>query len=195
MRRITDTTTTPRGGWRYTEPTTGVPFEGMSYKATMSEIRKHRVAMGLPVTGNWLDEVHEAMVALNPLIPHQEIGVPERRIGADDVIQFVRVTRELLKDGELVSEEEQLRRATICSECPKRGVVSCKFCGWLARQITEMMGNRKIPKVEKIFKHSCMGCGCDLTAKTACPMPLLKKVDEMAETPPDYAPGCWMLEP
>jgi hypothetical protein len=194
VKQITNTRDTPPGGWRYKEPSTGVSFDDLNYNAIITAIRKHREAMNLPVTGNWIDDVQDLMVQMNPQIPHKEIGVPERRVTADDVFAFVTVVREMLKGRELVSEEEQLRRASICAVCPKNGTVNCKWCGWLAGQITEMMGGRSIPKVESIFKRSCMACGCDLTAKTAIPMDILTQVDSQKGEQPDYWTGCWMRE-
>lgn len=194
MIRILDKVTTPPGGWRYTEPDTGVKFDGLSYVAVVGLVRKHRVAMDLPVGGEWLQQFEHNLALQNPKAPQQEEGAKERVLTADDVIKFVEVTRELLADGKLVSEEEQMRRASICAACPKRGVLSCKFCGWLSRELTHMLGGRRVPKATEIYKHSCMACGCDLTAKTACPLPVLKKVDERMGNTPEYAPGCWMLE-
>lgn len=194
MKQITETRTTPSGGWKYVEPSTGVKFDDLNYNALITAIRKHRDAMDLPITGNWLDEVQDIMVRMNPLIPHKEIGMPERRVTTDDVFAFVRVVKEMAQGRELVSEEEQLRRASICAGCPHNGVVNCKWCGWLTTQLTELMGNRKIPRAESIFKRSCMACGCDLTAKTAVPMDILTKVDSQKEPKPDYWEQCWMRE-
>jgi len=193
MKQITDTTTTPPGGWVYIEPTTGVEFRELNYQGLIGNIRRHRDAMGLVVHGPWVDEVQDIMVQINPLIPHEEIGKPARRFTADDVHRFVSVMNDL-RGQELVGEDEQKRRADICATCPKNGIINCKFCGWLATEITGMMRGRPIPRVDEIFKHSCTACGCDLTAKTACPLPVLKKVDEQLGEPPDYDPRCWMLE-
>jgi hypothetical protein len=194
MITILDKTTTPPGGWHYTEPDTGVKFSGLSYVALVAEIRRHRIAMSLPVGSEWLPVFEHTLALQNPGAKQQEEGAKQRQLSADDIVKFVTVVKELLSGEELVSVEEQTRRANICASCPKKGVVACKYCGWLTRELTHMLGGRRVPRATEIFKHSCMACGCDLTAKTACPLPVLKRVDEKIGSTPEYAPGCWMLE-
>lgn len=194
MNKILNTTTTPPGGWVYIDPETGARFEDINYRAVIGYVRRHHMAMGREIDETWLPKVEQVMIDLNPLIPYQEIGKQPYVPTADSVIGFVQVVRELMDGQPLVSEEEQVRRASICATCPKNGVVNCKWCGWLAREITGMMGGRRHPQIAGVFKRSCMACGCDLTAKTACPLPVLRKVDERLAEPPGYVPGCWMLE-
>lgn len=199
MKEILDKKTTPPGGWIYVEPTTEVEFKHTSYEAIITMIRKHKRAMDLPIAGNWQDIVDDLMVKHNPRIRHKEAGVKEKVITSDDILNFIVTLKEIGHTG-LVPEEEQDRRAKICLQCPKKGVVNCKGCGWLARQLIEYQGDRKLPVIKDIYKQSCMACGCDLTAKTAVPMDVLKKVDDRLPIPPDYQkktsefPGCWMLE-
>lgn len=199
MKQIIDKMTTPNGGWIYIEPTTGVRFHHLAYGALISLIRKHKNAMEIPTVGNWQDEVDDIISNLNPHVVSREIGTPEQRITADDIFYFLRMLDEL-KGKELVSPEEQNRRANICAICPKRGVVNCRSCGYLARTLVQYTAGRKLAQPEKIYKHSCMACKCDLTAKTAVPMDVLVKVDEARNEKPDYQvkteefSGCWMLE-
>lgn len=193
MKKITDTMTTPPGGWFYVEPTTGVEFRNLNYNAMVINIRAHKEACGLPLGPEWLDEMQQVMIALNPLIRCEEEGVKTRSFNGTDIVRFVE-TMNQLRGQQMVSEEEQLRRADICAACPKKGVITCRGCNWLAGQITQIMGGRKLPRIEKIYKQSCMACGCDITAKTACPTDVLKKVDEKLGLTPDYDEGCWMRE-
>lgn len=190
MRKIRDTTTTPPGGWLYIEPSTGVEFRNLSYQAVIGQARTHRQAMGLPVGADWLDEAQEIMIGLNPKIEWFDTKKPERRFTSDDVVRFLKVMNELRGKG-LVSEEEQSRRASICVKCPKIRVIPCQFCGWVSQQITGYIAGRQVAHKNEIFKKACGGCGCDLTAKTAIPMDVLKKADE--GRPVEYAEGCWMI--
>lgn len=194
MKIITDTMTTPPGGWRYKEPSTGIYFEDISYQGIITRIRQHKDACGITLEGEWVTEVQQVMIEMNPQIRHEEAGSKVRKFGMNDVVRFIE-TMKRLGAGALVSEEEQARRADICAVCPQNGVINCKYCGWLATQITGIMGGRSIPKVNKLYKKSCLACGCDLTAKTACPTDVLKQVDAELKEPPVYDSKCWMLDP
>lgn len=194
MRRILDTSRPVGGMWTYTQPETGVVFSAWSYPALLTRISAHRGACNIPMSGGWTAEVQEAMIAANPDIPHEEIGAVKRFYNADDVHRFISTMMEMRGGEKLVSPEEQARRIDICAACPKKGVIGCKWCGWLASKVTEIMGGRKIHRAPEVFKHSCMACGCDIPSKTAISLDLLKKVDEKLGESPDYAEGCWMTE-
>jgi len=193
MKRILDTMQVPPGGWRYREPETGVELTSNNFLALMQDVRKHRDANGLPTFGDWSQQVHDCICQQNPQTPCEEVGSIPSVVTADDIWRFIETMWEL-KGSELVSEQEQARRIDICLQCPKRGVVACRWCGRLAGKITELLGGRTIHKVDQIFKTSCMACKCDLTAKTAIPLDVLKRVDEKLGGEPDYHEKCWMRE-
>ena len=195
MRRLTDTTTPIGGLWTYTQPETGVVLRELHWNAFLKKIRDHRLANGIPVTGEFVPEIHDAVAKSNPRQPSEEIGKVERYYTQDDIHRFVVTMKELRKSDELVSPEEHKRRVGICINCPRNGVImGCKFCTWLAQQTTELMAGRSIPRAPEVVKRSCMACGCDIASKTAVPLAVLKQVDEKLGITPDYDPRCWMLE-
>lgn len=194
MKRILDTTRAVGGMWSYTQPETGVTLTDWAWKALITKIRAHRDACGIEMKGGWVDEIHDAVITANPAIPHEEVGVIARYYTADDVHRFITTMRRVHGSGQLVSEEEHRRRIDICAVCPKNGVINCRYCGWLANQVTEVMAGRKIPRIVEVFKRSCMACGCDISSKSAIPLDVLKQVDaELGETPA-YTESCWMRE-
>jgi hypothetical protein len=194
MKRILDTTRPVGGMWTYKQPETGVVLQDWAWKALISKIREHRAACGIEMKGGWVDEIHDDVATANPEIPQEEVGVVARYYTADDVHRFITTMRRVHVSGELVSEEEQRRRIDICVACPKNGVIGCKWCGWLAGQVTEVLAGRPIHRVAEVFKRSCMACGCDITSKTAIPLDVLKQVDAELGESPNYAKGCWMTE-
>jgi len=194
MKTITEKGQVPPGGWAYTEPATGVKFTNNHFLALMQDIRKHRLACDLPVHGNWAEVVHDVICRQNPQVGCMEEGEKPAVVTPDDIRRFIETMLEL-RGNELVSEEEQARRIDICLECPKRGQIACRWCGWLAEKVTEILGGRQLHKVEKIFKQSCMACKCDISAKTAIPMDVLRRVDErIGFDPAGYHEKCWMRE-
>lgn len=193
MRRILDTTSTPPGGWLYRDPLTGVEFKNLSYNAVAMEATRHRAAMGHPTGSDWTEEFQGVIIDLCPGVRWEDSERPKKHYNSDDLVRFITTMQEL-SGNNLVSEEEQSRRAAICVACPKNGIIPCKFCGWVSRQITGFTAGRKVAHRKEIFRRACLACGCDLSAKTAVPMDVLTSVDEQLTIKPDYAPGCWMLE-
>lgn len=192
MKQIIQTGAVPQGGWKYREPTTGVQFTHNNFLALMQQIRAHRDANGLPTHSGWAEVVHDEICQQNEGVGCLEAGGVERSFTGDDVKRFIATILEMR--GELVSEEEQKRRLNICGKCPKKGVINCSGCGWLAGKITELLGGRSLYKPDEFFKTSCLACGCDIPAKTAIPLDVLKRADERLEMTPDYHERCWMRE-
>lgn len=194
MRRIRNTDRPVNGMWSYTQPETKVTLADWSWGAFLKKIRDHRNAVGIPVEPGWVDEIHEYVIAHKPEIEFDEVGSKKRRFNGDDVKRFLATMNELRKDGEMVSEEEHRRRLEICAVCPKNGQISCGGCGWLAGQLTAMLGGRKVHRHGEVFRRSCLACGCDITSKALIPLETLKRVDEKLGVNPEYAQGCWMQE-
>lgn len=73
-----DKTTTPPGGYRYTQPETGVNFHFFTWHQMLEEVGKHRLANALDTTWDW-DQRLENDVCLQNLIPcrDDEIAAPE----------------------------------------------------------------------------------------------------------------------
>lgn len=195
MKQILDTSRPVSGMWTYKQPETQVVIKDIHWNGFIRRIREHRLANDLPLQGGWVEELQDTLCRENSDLPCQEIGQVARYFTQDDVQRFVSTMLELNSSNELVSEEEQSRRIDICAVCPKNiNMGGCKFCVWLAQKTTELLSGRKIKRVLETHKRACGACGCDITAKTAVPLTVLKAVDEKLGLTPDYAEGCWMLE-
>lgn len=193
MKRPKELTTSPRGGWKITDPVTGIPVSQPHPMAFLQKVREARVANGHRISGNFEDEVWEEVCKQNPHIPCHDTEVPEIPMTADDVARFVVALKEMVSNGaQLVSEEEHRRRAEICLRCPKIGHVGCKSCGWMARTLTELIAGRRIHRAAELHKKGCIACGCNLDTKTYYPVEVLKAVDQKLGKQPDYWEECWM---
>lgn len=196
MLKPKDLNSSPPGDWKVVAPETGVAFKHFSFSALLKQIRSCREGMGLSTGGDWIERVQEAVCQQNPDVPCFDEDRPERVWLGEDVWRFLTTLKEAVMGGmEPVSTEEQTRRIDICAVCPKKVVIGCRWCGALGGMITELLAGRKAPNIEAVYKQSCGACGCDIASKTVYPLDILKRVDEKLDNKPDYAPGCWMLEP
>lgn len=194
MKQLLDTSRPVSGMWTYTQPETGVSFKDIHWGGFIKRIRAHRLANDLPLQGGWVEELQDTLCRDNPDLPCAEVGHIARYYTQDDVQRFVSTMLELNASKTVVDEEEQRRRIDICATCPKNiNMGGCKFCVWIAQKTTELLAGRKLYRVSETHKRACGACGCDITAKTAVPLAVLKVVDEKLGTAPDYAEGCWML--
>jgi hypothetical protein len=184
---------TPRGGWRFVDPVSGVPVSHPHHMAFLQKVSESRRSNGIPLTGNWEAEVLDEVCRQNPSIDCIDTDVPEIHMTADDVHRFLATVGEF-KGSELVSEEEHRRRADICLRCPKMGDVNCKWCGWAAAKITELLAGRPIHRVAELHKKGCKACGCNLDTKTYYPLDVLRAVDQKLGKEPEYWEECWMRE-
>jgi len=190
-----DLRTTPPSGWRYVEET-GVSFTHHNYTAIMSMIREHRRAVGLPIHGDWIEQVKARMCEQNPSMRCHDAEVKERVWLAEDVMRFATTLKEKIVSGEpMVDDTEQSRRATICAACPKNGYIACRICGPLGELITSLLGGHKPPpEANELHGKACLACGCSLAAKINYPLSVLQNVDAQLGTQPDYDSRCWMRE-
>ncbi len=194
MRLIRNTSQPINGMWTYVQPETGVKLEDWHWSAFLKKIREHRKACNLPCEPGWVDEIHEYIIQHNPAVPFDEVGSKRRWFTGDDVKRFMATMNELRKGSTLVSEDEHRRRLDICAACPKNGQISCGGCGWLAKELTALLGGRRVHRASDVYRRSCLACGCDITSKALIPLDVLKRVDEKMGVTPDYVAGCWMRD-
>lgn len=189
MRRPIDYTQTPPGGWKYTEPQTGVTFVDNHHRAFTERIFKHREANGLYTGGGWIDDLFDAVCRQNPSIPQRDEDKPERRMELSDVRRFARTLSNWIGAGaEWVIQDEAERRAAICVTCPNNKVVNgCWGCKGPLNWIVEMMGNRTTSQDARL--EQCEICFCTLRAKVHIPLDVLLDDQEPIEGLPDH---CWM---
>ena len=195
MKRPYNENTVPRGGrWAYTDPLTGVPFSTNDLLVLLQQVRAQRLANSIPVESGWDQVVLDELCQQNPGLNCYEAGEQEIHMTGDDVKRFLTTLAELY-GKELVSDEEQARRADICLTCPKNVPTGCTFpCGWVVGKLTELLGGRKIHRAPELQKRGCLACKCGLEAKTFYPLNVLKSVDEKLGKQPDYWEKCWMRE-
>lgn len=185
---------TPRGGWRYTDPLTGIPFKHPDLIVMLQQVRASRTGNGIAMESGWDNVVIEEMCAQNEQYGCTESGRTDIHLTGDDIRRFLTTIAET-GIGNLVSDEEHKRRADICLSCPKMGNVSCTFpCGWVSKKLTELLGGRKLHRAPELHKKGCQSCGCNLDAKTYYPLDVLKTVDQKLGKSPDYWSQCWMRE-
>lgn len=191
MKKPTDTVVTPPGGWRYTEPQTGVRFEHTNYRAFLAMIFRHREANRLFTGSGWADEVMDSVCRQNPSIPCHDDEKPERRMDASDVRRFAISLNNFIgadSDKRWVSQEEAERRAAICVNCPHNVVVNgCWGCKGALNWIVEMMAGRSTSRDADL--QQCSKCFCTLRAKVHIDLGVLMDGQEPLEDLPEF---CWM---
>lgn len=193
MKSPRNTIEAPRGGWHFIDPVTQVPVTHSHNLAFLQKVREVRIANGIEMHGGWEHDVMDEVCRQNPQLDCLDTERPEIHMTADDVHRFLNTLGEM-GGSDLVSEEEHVRRANICLGCPMMADVSCKFCGWAAKKITELLNGRPIHRVAELHKKGCRACGCNLDTKTYYPLDVLRRVDERQSEPPQYWDGCWMRE-
>lgn len=60
-----DRLTTPPGGYRYTQPETGVTFEAFTWQALIASVAAHRAAETIDLSVGWVERVEDAACAQN----------------------------------------------------------------------------------------------------------------------------------
>lgn len=194
MKRPANPSQVPRGGWRYTDPVTGIPHKERDLTVLLQRVRRSRIANGHEMQDGWDSQVLDEICQSDESIDCRAPGESDTRTSGDALKRFVLTLAEQAGNN-LVSEEEHRRRADICLTCPKIGPTSCiPPCGWLTAKLTEMLAGRKLHRAAELHKRSCTACGCNLDSKTYYSLDVLKKVDDKLGVSPDYWSGCWMRE-
>ena len=124
MKRPANPSQVPRGGWRYTDPMTGIPHKETDLTVLLQSVRKSRIANGHTIEAGWDREVLETICRENENIDCRAEGEADSWVSGDALRRFVNTLIEQ-HDKAMVSEEEHRRRADICLTCPKIGPASC----------------------------------------------------------------------
>lgn len=193
MKSPRSTIEAPRGGWSFIDPVTQVPVTHTHDLAFLQRVRAIRIANGHEMYGGWELDVMDEVCRQNPQLDCIDTERPEIHMTADDMHRFLTTLGEM-GGSSLISEEEHIRRASICLQCPMMVDVACKWCGWAAQKITELLQGRRIHRVAELHKKGCKACGCNLDTKTYYPLDVLRRVDERQPAPPQYSEKCWMRE-
>lgn len=75
MKRL-DAITTPNGGYKYTQPETGVTFLYFTWAEVVQNVGKHRQANGLDTSHGWWDRLMHEVCDQQPWLGCQDDSVP-----------------------------------------------------------------------------------------------------------------------
>lgn len=192
MLTIGETFATPPGGWRFTDPVSGMKFpvttgSVATLRSILSEVATHRTATGGDLNPGWEERVVDLMCQQHPDYPCvHDVDPGMRSLRFSDVVRFLTVMAEHVSNGlETVSDEEANRRELICLRCPKRTSESfCAGCKSLKRTVESVVKHKQTKHAADI--GSCHVCGCLLKVKLWMPLEVLGN-DGL-----DYPPHCWL---
>lgn len=178
----------PRGGWKYTDPLTGVHIEDNHLGAVLERVRRAWAANEVEPPPSWEEEIMDSMCQQNPDLDCFEVGEIERTITMDDIWRFAKTAQKWLEGGcKWVDAEESDRRAAICAQCPMNVVVhGCWGCRGAIKWLAERAGMPPATQSEDKLQ-SCKVCGC--YNKVAVHMPL----NAMDVTGLEFPEGCWKM--
>ena len=188
----------PRGGWEYTEESTGYRMTAMSLQDLMRQIEAHRRGNGLPLPSGWGVQVEMEICAQPKMAGHCGLPTPEapktRSLGLSDIGRFFRTVRNwgMREKLKLAPVEVVQERLAICAGCPNNvSVEKCTGCTGATRWMEELLPpeRRQMAEVSGDGKpvRSCLVCGCWLPLKVQLPLGALE--DEGLEFP-DH---CWIV--
>jgi hypothetical protein len=182
----------PSGGFRYTEPASGVQFRSLSWNDLASSVRKHRIANGYPLPPGWEKELEaEVCKQYEPgtcMYVDETPNAEVRSITVSDVKNFLLVASTwMAKGGKFVEQSEAERRANICVSCSKnQEIVGCSGCNNLVSTISGVVGGRGTG--QDPFLKGCAVCSCSNKAQVHLPLEILHKgvTDNM-----EFPEHCW----
>ena len=175
---------------------TGLTITGPYAKQVRTKVLKHMVANSIPIPPDfeeWADDVmcresgHGRPWCGAP--PPPPVKGKAKFLTLGKAKRFLMTVLHVIRERKFVSEEEALRRAAICSECPLSGEIGgCrKGCSAIFKTVARALPDNPVsPPREKEF---CLACGCWIEAKVWLPNDTLDAAE--GGDRPDYAPGCW----
>lgn len=189
--KLQETEKCPPGMWAYTQPESGEIFRHFSMDALLSQVARHRKAMGYAMPADWVEKLQDDMCEQNKgKWPERWCGDPppapngKRRATIRDIFRFLSTVESLSANGwKAVPQEEAERRASICAQCPHNTRISCLGCNGVAKLASNLLGKRGTAYDDRL--QSCDICGCVLKLKVHIPM---ESVDNTGLEYPDF---CW----
>ena len=193
---LADVSTTPPGGWTYTQQESGFVIRALTPADLKSRIYQHRRANGFDLSSGWWEEVQLELCSIPEIEERfcREPGVKtpeERRIRIVDLLRFFRTVRAwVVKKGFSVAPAATIRaRADICAACPLNvDVKGCYGCQGVLRWLAEFLDRDAKVHREKELRN-CKVCGCVLKLKVCLPDEILKEVVDPTH---DYPAHCWL---
>lgn len=189
------------GAYEIKEPEKGLVGTGTVFDMLETNVRKYRVAMGIPSGLGFSEELECEVCKKYPdECEITDSNLPlKRRLTLDDVVRGTKVLLALkLSGGQLVPKEEAERRAAICSRCPL-AVTFPKPCNGLCASlkdvVDQIVGGYEI-SMDNDYR-SCGICSCYIASQCRLPYSILEKGlnDEMKAQFQAASTqfGCWKV--
>lgn len=184
------------GGFRITDPATGITSYGLQFQPLLNKIETARKANGIPIGLEFEQEIErlccesypDECVEVDPSMP------VIRSLSLSDIIRGTQVLVALkLSGGKLVDRKEAERRGEICSRC-RFNVKFAKPCSGMCPEldalVRQIVGNQGMHWDQ--FLHSCSICGCLNSAQCWVPLDVLAKgVTPNMKAQFSNVPECW----
>jgi hypothetical protein len=167
----------PPGGFRYTQPESGLTMTGLTLDALLKKVAQHRSNMGYPTPRRLSEEIEEAIC--RSLSPEDQTALCNNGIRARKSVSWTSVRDFLvsagswLKSGEIVPVDEAERRAAICVGCPLNvPLAGCGICQTTLGALREAVLKRGTSKDALLL--ACGVCGCDNKTQVHAPIEALR---------------------
>ena len=183
------------GGFRYTQPESGVTLVAGSIDSLMARVADHRRANNYPIGPEFkqqlVDEVCENSPSACVDVPAAQV-VRNKRLTIWDALKFTGLMiNDLLQGRPMETKGEATRRAGICSQCPDNVQPEGCRAGTdkkVQKLVETLAGAESTPYNEQL--KSCKHCGCLNRAQVWFPLDILKSNmnQEQVDALPD---NCW----
>ena len=193
MIRLTERSLGPPGGWKYTQPESGLAFRAVTYGQLLEFVRNHRKGNKYDVSPGWEERFEEEFCTQNRLIgtPWCLIENTEPKMarpwGVADVRRFLNSAAAIAREGKaaFVEQETAETRAEVCANCPFNATLpGCFGCNNLTELIAKIRGSRTTSRDSKL-RH-CMVCGCVNSVK------VWLKDSVVDSTGLEFPDHCWL---
>ena len=185
------------GGFRITDPATGVASFGLDFGMLVSNMSQVRRSNGVPIGIEFEDEVEQWCCRDNPAAcTESDPDVPTRRnLTLADVINGTKVMAAFkLAGSPIVDRTEAERRAVICKACPFNQIFS-KPCAGICQELRDVVTSIVGAQGTQYdgYLNACSICGCFLMAAIWLPLDIQCKgvSDQMKRRFANVATGCW----
>lgn len=171
---------TPRGGWVYTQPESGMTFRENHPKALQAAVWSHRLSLpdlNMQTGGGWEEQFWHDYCEQNPQVASEEIDAPRYFPNLSDIWNFLQTLWNWKRQGgQFVTQEEAERRANICltgangQPCPhNEQFAPCLGCRGISSEVEKLIEGRRTSQDQKLFV--CTACGgCHIPTKLHFPL-------------------------
>ena len=183
------------GGFRYTQPESGMTLMANSFDALISKVSAHRRANNYPIGAEFEQQLMDHLCEKSPSacndVPARQV-IDRRRLTIWDALKFTGImVADLLQGRPRESKEEATRRGSICAQCADNvQPEGCRACTDKKVQalVEKLAGAESTPYHGQL--KSCKHCGCLNRAQIWFPLDILKSFmnNEQVEALPDH---CW----